>query len=306
MKKTVLIFGASSFVGSNLAMMLKDDYRVVGTYFRTPIEIPGVTCYPCDILKKEYVTSLTALFKPDFTIYAIGMSSLTDCKLNPEMADALNTTGAVNACTASERHGSKFIYISSGYVLGGEDQLYKEGDTPFPNSTYGNSLSSTEFWIQRSCLNYLILRTCPLYGHGYGPKHPNWFETIQSALVQNRPLPTDDSVITGFMDIVILAKILKAFLESKVTNRLFQISSRDYMTRYKFARLVAKIFKKDENLIQRMTLPFPIELSSSKIGPNSTAATYMFKLDTMNAEGFLGVVMPTIEESLQLTFKRML
>ena len=84
------------------------------------------------------------------------MSSLTDCKLNPKMADALNTTGAVNACSASERYGSKFIYLSSGYVLGGEDQLYKEGDTPFPTTAYGNSLSSTEFWIQRSCLNYLV------------------------------------------------------------------------------------------------------------------------------------------------------
>src|SRR5688572_27476615 len=123
MKKTVLIFGVSSFVGSNLALMLKDDYRVIGTYHKTPVEIPGITCYPCDVLKKDYVMNLTGLFKPDFTIYAIGLSSLTECKNFPKLADALNTNGAINACTASERYGSKFIFISSSYVLGGEDQF---------------------------------------------------------------------------------------------------------------------------------------------------------------------------------------
>ncbi|MBA2406360.1 MAG: sugar nucleotide-binding protein [Bdellovibrionales bacterium] len=304
MKKTVLIFGISSFVGSNLAQALKDEYRIIGTYFKTPVEIPGITSFPCDVLKKEYVANLIGLVKPDVTIYAIGLSSLSECKMNPKTADALNSAGAVNVCTASERNSSKFIYISSSYVLGGEDQLYKEGDTPFPNTVYGNSLSSTEFWIQRSCLNYLILRCSPLYGRGYGPKHPNWFEVVQAALAQNRPLIADDSVITGFLDVAILGKVLKSFLSSNVTNRLFQISSRDSLTRYEFAKLIAKTFKKDENLIQRTTIPFPNE-NSTKMGSKNSAGLYCFRMDTYNVEDFLGASMPTIADSLQITFKRL-
>lgn len=304
MKKTVLIFGISSFVGSNLALMLKDEYRVVGTYYKTPIEIPGVTCYPCDVLKKDYVSKLTGLIKPDFTIYAIGLSSLTECKLNPKLADALNTVGTVNSCSASERYGSKFIYISSSFVLGGEDQLYKEGDTPFPNTVYGNSLSSSEFWIQRSCLNYLILRCSPLYGRSYGPRHPNWFETLQANFVQNQAIQADDTVTTGFLDVMIVGKILKAMLDLRVSNRLFQISSRDYMTRYQFALLMAKTFRKDENLIQRTSATFPAE-QSSKIGAKAPSSAYFFRMDTFNAEDFLGLKMPSIEESLQLTHKRL-
>lgn len=303
MKKTVLIFGMSSFVGSNLAILLKDDFRVVGTYHKTPIEIAGVTSYPCDVLKKEYVSNLIGLIKPDFTIYAIGLSSLTECKLNPKQADALNSAGAVNACTSSERHGSKFIYISSSFVMGGENQLYKEGETPFPVTVYGNSLASTEFYIQRSCLNYLILRCSPLYGRSYGPKHPNWFETVQTSLTQNLNVQADDTVVTGFLDVVILARVMKAFLESTVTNRLFHVSSRDYMTRYEFAKLMTKIFKKDENLIQRSTVPFPGD--SSKMSSKAVAGQYYFKTDTFNVEDFLGLTMPSVEESLQLTFKRL-
>jgi dTDP-4-dehydrorhamnose reductase len=305
MKKTVLIFGISSFVGSNLAQTLKDEYRIVGTYHKTPVEIPGITCFPCDVLKKDYVTNLIALIKPDFTVYAIGLSSLTECKLNPKQADALNSAGAVNVCNASERYGSKFIYISSSFVLGGENQLYKEGDTPFPNTVYGNTLSSIEFYIQRSSLNYLILRSSPLYGRAYSAKHPNWFEYVQASLAHNKQIQADDTVVTGFLDVVILGRILKSFLASNVTNRLFQISSKDYLTRYEFARLIAKTFKKDENLIQRTTFPFPDDSNNSKMGNKTPVNQYYFRMDTFNVQDFLGPEMPTVEESLQLTFKRL-
>lgn len=305
MKKTILIFGISSFVGSNLAMMLKDEYRIVGTYHKTPVDIPGITCFPCDVLRKDYVSNLIGLIKPDYTIYAVGLSSLTDCKLNPKIADALNTVGAVNCCSSSERYGSKFIYISSSFVLGGEDVLYKEGDTPFPNTVYGSTLSSTEFYIQRSCLNYLVLRCSPLYGRAYGPKHPNWFETVQASLVQNQPVQADDTVTSGFLDIVIVGRIIKSLLKSNVTNRLLQISSRDYMTRFEFAKLVAKTFKRDENLITRSTTSFPIENNNSKIGSKNSTGPYHFRMDTFNAEDFLGLKMPSVEESLQLTYKRL-
>lgn len=303
MKKTVIIFGISSFVGSNLAQTLKDEFRIVGTYYKTPLEIPGITCFPCDVLKKDYVTSLIGLVKPDFTIYAIGMSSLTECNLKPKQADALNSAGAVNVCNASERYGSKFVYISSSYVLGGEDQLYREGDTPFPTTVYGNTLSSIEFYIQRSSLNYLILRCSPLYGRSYAAKHPNWFEYVQTALVHNRSVQADDTVITGFLDVVILGKILKSFLASNVTNRLFQISSKDYLTRYEFAKLLARTFKKDDNLIQKTTMPFPED--SSKTANKAIAGQYYFRMDTFNVQNFLGAEMPSIEESLQFTYKRL-
>ncbi len=298
MKKTVLIVGVSSFLGSNLAQFLKETYRVVGTYHRTPVDMEGITCFPCDVYKKDYVSSLINVIKPDYTIYAVGMSSLTDCKLHPKQADALNSVGAVNVCTASERVGSKFILISSCFVMGGDPVAYKESDTPFPNTVYGTTLSSSEYYVQRSCLNYLVLRCSPLYGRAYGPKHPNWFEQIQATLVKQQAMPTDDSVVTGFLDVFILARVLKAIMESGVTNRLFQVSSRDSMTRYEFARLVAKTFKRDENFIQKGSTPFPAD-------NGGLGAQFSYRLDNSNTEGFLGLTMPTIEESLQFTLKRL-
>lgn len=307
MKKTVLIVGISSFLGSNLAQVLRDQFRVVGTYFKTPVELPGITCYPCDIFKKDYISSLIGLIKPDFTIYAVGMSSLMECKLFPKQADALNAAGAINCCVASERHGSKFIYISSCYVMAGDDVFYRESDTPFPNTIYGSTVSSAEYYVQRSCLNYLILRSGPLYGRSYGPRHPHWFEFLQSALSQNAGFQTDDSVTTGFMDVVIFGRILKQILLSQVTNRLFQVTSSDTSNRYDFAKIVAKIFRKDENLIQKGYIAFPSDSAgaNSKMGAKTQSSQYFFKMDLTNIESFLGMKMPTIDDSLGLTYKRL-
>jgi dTDP-4-dehydrorhamnose reductase len=297
-KKTILIFGVSSFVGSNLVELLKDEFRIIGTFHHTPVSIPGVTCVPCDVLRKEYVTSIVARFRPHFTIYAVGLSSLKACQHSPKQADALNSVGAINCSKASERVGSKFIFLSSGFVLGGENTVYHEGETPLPITTYGNILSSTEFYIQRSCLNYLILRCSQIYGRGYNPLHNNWFEKMQASFAKGQPITLDDTVYTGFVDIHILARILKATLNKEVTNRLFHISSRDFMTRYEFAKLYAKIFKKDADLIQKSTGSFPVD--RNKQG----TPTFHFCLGTSNIEEFLNTNMPNVEESLLHTYKR--
>lgn len=300
MKKTLLIFGVSSFVGSNLLEMLQEEFRIVGTYYKTPVSIPGVTCFPCDVLKKDYVARITAIVKPDATIYAAGLSSLEECKLFPKQADALNSAGAVNCCIAAERYGSKFVYISSSFVLSGDDTMYREGETPFPNTVYGTSLSSTEFYIQRSCLNYLILRCAPLYGRGLNPKHNNWFESIQSAFAKHEPIYADDSAYTGFLDVQIMVKVLKATINMNVTNRLFHVSSKDFMTRYDFAMMYARIFKKDETLVQKVSGLFP-----SPESKNADSSKHYFRLDTSNIEEFLNTKLPTVEESLMSTYRRL-
>lgn len=301
MRKTVMIFGITSFVGSNLAEIFKNDFRVVGTYHKTPVNIPGVTCYHCDVNKKDYISKLIAIVKPDFTIYAIGLSSLAECRQKPKLADALNSSGAANVCSVSERFRSKFIYLSSGFVHGGDKQTYTEGDTPFPETAFGTSLSSAEFYVQRSCLNYLIFRTGNLYGRGYRDQHPNWFEYLEKSLARGDKFVADDSVKMGFLDIQIMGLILKKALQANLTNRLIHVSSSDLMTRYQFAQAYARLFKLNGTLIQSSVVPFPIEAKQG----TDTAQDLIFRLSVANIEEFLGTKMPTIEESLVFTHKRL-
>ncbi len=296
-----MIFGISSFVGSNLAEALKDEFRVVGTYHKSPVEIPGVTCFPCDVLKKEYVNRIISRVKPDFTIYAVGLSSLTECKLRPKLADALNSSGVANVCSMSERYRSKFVLISSAFVHGGENLTYTEGDTPFPTTAFGNSLSSAEFYVQRSCLNYLILRCGSLYGRSYRPEHPNWFEYLERSLARGEKISVDDSIRMGFLDIQIIGRIIKQALNGNITNRLIHVSSSDALTRFEFAKIYAQTFKYDESLVVKEQVPFPLERKPGK----DSVQNFVFRLNVGNIEEFLGTKMPTVNDSLSFTRKRL-
>jgi len=300
MKKTVLVFGASSFVGSNLVDSFKNDFRVIGTYNKTPVQISGVTCLPCDVLKKDYVSSLVARFSPDYIIYAVGMNSIRKSQLLHRQSENLNSTGAVNCAAASDRYNSKFIYISSAFIFKPSELNYLESETPLSETIYGKSISSTEFFLQRSCMNYLILRCCSLYGRSFNPIHPNWFETLQTKLAKSESILIDDSIQTGFLDVHFMGTLLKNLLLTGVTNRLFHISSKDFKTRYEFAKIYAKVFKRDEDLIQKSIGVF----SKAENSKQEERSLIQFKLDTSNVEDFLKLNMVTIEDSLKITYKR--
>jgi dTDP-4-dehydrorhamnose reductase len=303
MRKTVLIVGASSFVGSNLVEALRDDFRLVGTHHKTPLRVPGLLSIPMDVHRKEYVNRLIAVLKPDFTVYLAGLSSLAACHANPKLADAMNSAGLINVCSSAERFGSKFVFISSSFVLGGEDLIYRESDTPFPLTVYGASLASSEFYVQKSCLNYVVLRTCPMYGRSFHPTRRNWFEVIEGQVARGQPLTVDDTVTHGYLDVQLLARVLKHALNENVTNRLFQVSSRDVMSRYEFARLYCKLFKRDENLVARGQWPFQLDENQARIG--RPVAKPRFHMDVSNAEQFFNMRFPSVEESLTATRKRL-
>lgn len=300
-KKTILIFGISSFLGSNLAEFLKKDFRIVGTFNKTPVHIPGILTVPCDVLQKDEVQLVLFAFKPDIAIYAAGMSSLVDCALREDMADALNTSGLFNVVDFCARYKTQVCYISSGFVFSGEKKSYLEMDIPDPNTSYGKTQASAEFYVQKTSLNYVLFRCCKLYGRSISPKKYTWFELMQRGLAHKEHVSLDDYVQTGFLDVFYLAMILKICFEKEVKNRLFQISSTDMMTVYGFAKEYARIFGDNSNFIDKGKWAFPILASQAA---THVADNFLYELDVSNIEGFLNVKMPSIEESLNYSFNR--
>jgi dTDP-4-dehydrorhamnose reductase len=293
-RKTILIFGISSFVGSNLAELLKDKYRVIGTYFRTPVDMPGILSIKCDVHEKDVVQKVVYLFKPDITIYCVGLTRLQDCQEYPKLADALNTAGVFNVSQASERYKSKFVFISSNFIFSGEDTLFRENDTPSPTSVYGNTIASAEFYIQKSCLNYLILRCCPIFGRCYNPNDIKWLELVDRKAFKAEQIVCDTKVYHGFLDVWTLAEILDKAIELNITNRLFQISSCDIANRYEFTKLyIEKVFG-NSSLLVKGDWGFP--RTENQITLQGLGEELKFEMDTFNAEETFEIDLPTIEE----------
>jgi len=95
---------------------------------------------------------------------------------------------------------------------------------------------------------------------------------------------------------------MKMSFQKEVSNRLFQISSSDIATGYDFLKSYSDVFGLAKDRISKGRWAFPINKAqaSTQVGDH-----LFFKLDTANLEGFLNIEVPTIEESLEFTFKRL-
>jgi dTDP-4-dehydrorhamnose reductase len=222
-RKTVLIFGVSSYIGSNLAEYLKKYFRVIGTYHGYKTRIKDVLTFPCDVLNREQVQLVVHEARPDFTIYAVGLTQLDLCQRHPKLADALNSVGVFNVTEVSERYKARTILLSSAYVFNGSDREFLESDTPDPNTMYGKTKSAAEFYIQKSCLNYIIFRCCSLYGRSINPRQLTFIEALERKLFSDQSVSIDGQVSEGFLDVDYLGLVIKlSILISRIGSSNFQ------------------------------------------------------------------------------------
>lgn len=298
-KKTILIFGVSSFTGSNLAEFLKKDFKVVGTYYRNPVSLPGILTMPCDVLTKENVQLVLYTVKPDITLYCVGVNSVIGCAETEGLADALNTSGLFNVTDMCQRYKSQICYISQDFVFSGENKDYVEMDIPDSSTVLGKSKSAGEFFIQKNSLNYMIIRTCHLYGRHINPMKRSFFENLQYNIHSPDPRSLDCYVKQGFMDINYLGLIIKLSIERKAQNRLIHVCSSDIMTRHEFAKTYCDVFKEPSARLTKGRWNFP--LTQLRDG---TEEFWYYKLECSNLESFLNIHMPSIEESLKFTYLR--
>ena len=301
-EKTIVIFGISGFVGSNLAEIFSTNYKVIGTYFKNQVSIPNVLSIPCNVLNKEEILPILFTFKPDVAIYCASVSSLLECSENEASVNAVNTVGIFNVMEACQRYHAQVCYISSNYVFSGKDKVYTEMDTPDANTLYGKNQSTIEFYLQKAGLNYTIFRVCRMYGKGISPYRLNWLEYLQRKFSINENVDCDSYVHVGFLDIHYLAVILRLCFRENTANRLFQISSNDICTHYEFAQKYCDIFSNSESvsLVQkgRWRIPFMEDMSISK------EENLYYTLDLSNIEAFLSIKMPSIRESLEFSRKK--
>jgi dTDP-4-dehydrorhamnose reductase len=300
-RKTILIVGINSFVGSNLAEFLKRDYRIVGTYYRKFLRIPGVLSLPCNVLNKEEVQLVMYAFKPDFVLYCAGLTSVKECNDSPNMSDALNSSGLFNISELAPRYGARVVYFSNQFVFSGENKKHNEMDNPDALTQYGKSQSSTEFYLQKSSLNYLIIRCCRLYGRGISPLRENWFEIFQRNFIKNKSTVCDNFSIQGFLDIYYLGLVVKMCIDKNVVNRLIHFSSQDTMSYFDFAKHYCEVYRQSEELV--VSGKWNLPKMKGSVNKNKDDY-YYYKLDILNLEGLLKIKMPTVRESLEFTYSR--
>lgn len=129
-----------------------------------------------DIADEQCVHTAINLHRPNIIINAAAYTSVEKAESQPELAHAVNTTGAGILSQAASTIDAAIFHISTDYVFSGTKTCaYTENDPTSPINTYGKSKCAGESQVIANNPKHIILRTSWVFSE-YGT---NFFQTMQ-------------------------------------------------------------------------------------------------------------------------------
>jgi len=287
----VLIIGSNGLLGQKVAELLVrgSPYTVCLTSIEPKPIVPlqSAEYAQLDITQKKEVKHVVAAFEPHVIVNCAAMTNVDACEHERESAWKINVTGVENLIDAARKDNAKIVHVSSDYVFDGKLGPYVEDDKPEPLSYYGKTKLASENALRASDLDFVIARTMVLYGYVPGVK-PNFALWLIESLEKKAPVRVVDDQFGNPTLVDDLAYGLVRSVELERTG-VYHIAGRDIVSRYDFARTLARVFSFDEGLIApiktgQLHQPAPRPLKSGLI--------------TLKAEVELGIKPSTVEQGL--------
>ncbi|MBI4925794.1 MAG: sugar nucleotide-binding protein [Bdellovibrio sp.] len=294
--KSVLIVGGSGFIGTHLAMKLRDGYKVFATYNTKSLAIPGVTFLPMNITNQNLVKRIAYTAQPDVIIYTAGSNNFEIAENEPRKAERLHTGGPAAVSNATEIFQPKFIYLSNSYIFDGNKGNYRETDTVLPFTAIGKAKLGGENYIRGRSLNYIILRLSPVIGRGNG-KNISFLDHLRIKLDHRERVEFLGNQIHSYIDIYSVINTILHLIEGGPKNKILHFGGLTKLTDYEFAQSFAKRFVYPKELI---TLR-----QSSQQKKSSDAVINDFSLNSTQISETMNIKSLLLEESFDLLEKNL-
>lgn len=234
--KKVLITGAKGYIGGYLENALKERFLTM------PTDIP------CDLLLKSNVHNILNRYFPDVIVHCAGTKDLFSCEKDPQTAYRINVETTKNLADAIDGVEVKFVFLSSDYVFSGDKGMYREEDIPSPKTVYGKTKLVCEKYIQ-NLSNYTICRTANVYGEGN-----KFFSFILDSLKDGKAVDVYNDSFFSPTYIGDLAEMVSVIITKDISG-LLHTAGPDRISRYDFAKRIAKYFGLDAGLIHPVHRP---------------------------------------------------
>ncbi len=171
----ILITGGSGFLGSRLALYLKDRYELL---------LPTHT--ELNISREEAVKAYMEENRPEIVLHCAALSNTWYCENHAEESHRVNVQGTVRIAKACKLFGAKLIFMSSDQVYNATplSGLLKEEDVLQPVNIYGQHKVEAEQRTQWNLPESVGLRLTWMYDLPDSPMklNSNILVNIQKAL----------------------------------------------------------------------------------------------------------------------------
>jgi dTDP-4-dehydrorhamnose reductase len=192
----VLIVGVSSLVGAHLAMRLRKDHLVTGTYDKHNPGLRGISMFHVSLRHDIPWADICKLVRPDIVYYCAAERDERVCQSDPMRALALNAEIPANLARAVAETGAKFVYFSTSKVFSGERGEYTEDDERSPLGHYGQSKARGEDLVAQY-ERVFVLRLGTLYG--LGPvAYRSLLHRMVLEILQGKPVQVIDDELRCF------------------------------------------------------------------------------------------------------------
>lgn len=246
----ILVTGATGLLGSRLVeKLVKKGYHVYSGYNKhEPINGEPIKI---DVTNENDVERTFNISKPDAVIHTAALTNVDECEVNKELAWKINVIGTKNIVNMSKNYNSFLIYVSTDYIFDGRKGMYKENDEPNPINYYGLTKLKGEEEVMR-LNNYSIVRTSVIYGSTPASGKVNFALWVIENLRKRKEIKVVVDQWNSPTLNINLADMIIEILERKL-NGIYHLAGATRINRYDFARLIAKTFELDENLIIPIT-----------------------------------------------------
>lgn len=109
--------------------------------------------------------------RPDLVVSAAAYTAVDRAEEEPDLARAVNVTGAAAVAEAAEEVGAPVIHLSTDYVFSGDgDRPWREDDLTEPKCVYGRTKLDGERAVIAANPRHVVVRTAWVYspfGHNF-------------------------------------------------------------------------------------------------------------------------------------------
>jgi dTDP-4-dehydrorhamnose reductase len=288
--RSVLIVGGSGFVGTHLAIRLRDECKVFTTCFRHPRRIAGVSSIPVSLSKPESIKAAVLAAQADVVVYAGGTREQSDAK----EIELLHAAGPLAVLGASSILGSKFVLLSTNRVFDGSKSRYREMDAPMSREGIGKANLTAENGVKNRALHYVILRSSPAYGLGPAD-NPSFTDWIIRNLTTGKAVELDDHEVHNFAPIETLVESITLACMDEGVKGILHHSGGEACTTLELAKRIANRFKLSGSLLR----------PRSRTGPDATVPRD-YTLDGTKLAKLLKMEPLLLEQGLDLFEKQLL
>lgn len=285
-----LIIGGTGVIGYKIVQHLLNENENVEFTFLNNKQV-SKNSHLLDIKDTIKTKKLIKNINPDIVIHCAGLTNIDLCETNKQLAESINVLGTKNIVESCIEVNAKIVYLSTSFIFDGKEK-YTENDKTIPSTFYGVTKLKGEKIIQESNLPYLILRTDQPYCWIEKWQHTNSvIRVIESLKDKKKFLEVDDwfNVPTYVPDFVnALIKLIKLKKEG-----IFHVVGTDFVNRYEWSKVTAKIFHLDSNLIK--------PINSSSLNLPTKRVNGNLNNDKLFKE--IGMKMMGIEEGLKQMVK---